>query len=255
MAKFTANGIPLEADLLVFDKDGLMFDSSVFWRELASTRAEVIARQFGDETLALRWARLFGADTRFESGKAVTASVDSLGTMAVASPYEERTITSGMLCEKFGLKWHEARELGIRIFETADRALDLKKAIRPQPGYIDLMRRLIELDVPYCVATSDTLERTRDSMALFGFFDKVRCVITPEDVSEGKPAPDMLQLISRRLNVDPGRIAMIGDSYVDVRMASNAGCIGIGVNADKKMQTAMKPCATAILDDLHQLVF
>ena len=38
MPSFTANGFRLEADLFVFDKDGLMFDSEQFWIELVNER-------------------------------------------------------------------------------------------------------------------------------------------------------------------------------------------------------------------------
>ena len=38
MFTLTANGHAYEADLLVFDKDGLMFDSEQFWIEMANAR-------------------------------------------------------------------------------------------------------------------------------------------------------------------------------------------------------------------------
>ena len=117
------------------------------------------------------------------------------------------------------------------------------------------MRRLRELDVPYGVATSDTLERTKASMELYGAWDKVRFVITPEDVVKGKPAPDMLIRASEITGVPLERIAMVGDSIVDVRMAEAAQSIGIGVSADPEMRKRMEPHAAAVLNSLEELVF
>lgn len=254
MFTFTAAGRPFQADLLVFDKDGLMFDSAIFWRELTNVRVLALLEICNAED-AVEWARLLGADTTLTNGAVKTNWVNPLGIMAVASPFEERTVTAGFLTLKRGWMWHQARERTIALFQAADRALDLRKALRPQPGFVRLMSRLMELDVPYGVATSDTLERTRASMSLYGCWDKVRFVITPEDVREGKPAPDMLMLISKRTQVPLGRIAMIGDSYVDVKMAHAVGSIGIGVSQEADMREKMVPYASAVLQTLEELMF
>ncbi len=254
MPSFTANGKKLEADLFVFDKDGLMFSSEQFWIELANERCRsLLSICSGEQTL--EWAHLMGADTRLAEGnEPYTTQVDPLGILAVASPYEERTVTAGYLVATRGWPWHEARDTATKLFENSDLSLDLGKALKPQPGFVELMKRLAELNVAYGVATSDTLDRTRDSMSLYNCWEKVQFVVTPEDVKEGKPAPDMLLHISRKTGIPLDRIAMVGDSYVDVKMAHNAGSIGIGVSSDVEMQEKMKPFATVVLNSLREII-
>jgi len=254
MPIFTAGSIKLDADLFVFDKDGLMFDSEQFWIEMINARCrELLSMISPDETL--RWASLMGADTVLTAdGEPRTTFVDPLGVCAVASPLEESTITAGYLVALRGCPWHEARAAAVSFLERSNLILDLKKALKPQPGFIGLMRRLAELKLPYGIATSDNFERTRDSMVLYGFWEDVRFVVTPEEVKNGKPAPDMLLYISEKTGVPPERIAMVGDSYVDVKMASNAGSIGIGVSTDPEMRKKMKPYASAVLDSLAEIV-
>lgn len=255
MPSFTANGKQLDVDLFVFDKDGLMFDSEQFWIELANVRCKCLLSMCTKEQ-TIEWARLVGADTEFtEDLTPYTTHVDPLGIMAVASPYEERTITGGFFVERLGLMWHEARDMAVELFRKADDTMDLSKALKAQPGYVELMNNLIQRDIPYGVATSDTYDRTMRSMSLYNCWDKVRFVVTPEDVAEGKPAPDMLQLISKKTGIPLNRIAMVGDSYVDVKMASNAGSIGIGVSADPEMRRKMEPFATVVLNSLEEVVF
>jgi phosphoglycolate phosphatase len=255
MPKFTAGGKQLEADLLVFDKDGLMFDSEQFWIGLVNERCRKLLSFVSPEEI-VRWARLMGADTVFsEDGGLFTTYVDPLGICACAPPREEISITASFLVSANGWPWHQARATAEEVFEQSSRTLDLRKALRPQPGFVALMRRLRELGVPYGVATSDTLERTKASMELYGAWDKVRFVITPEDVIKGKPAPDMLVRASEITGVPLSRIAMIGDSVVDVRMAEAAESIGIGVSADPVMRKRMEPYATVILNSLEELVF
>ena len=253
MPSFTANGKKLEADLFVFDKDGLMFDSEQFWIELANERCRSLLSVCTSEQI-LEWARLMGADTQLEGSEPYTTQVDPLGIMAVASPYEERTVTAGYLVSTKGWPWHEARDTATELFGRSDQLLDLSKALKPQPGFVRLMQRLAELDVPYGVATSDTLDRTKASMSLYDCWEKVRFVITPEDVKEGKPAPDMLLLISKRTGIPIDRIAMVGDSYVDVKMAANAGSIGIGVSNDPEMKQKMASVATVVLNSLEEII-
>ncbi|MBQ6541167.1 MAG: HAD family hydrolase [Lachnospiraceae bacterium] len=255
MPKFTAGGKQLEADLLVFDKDGLMFDSEQFWIELVNERCGKLLRYLSPEEV-VRWARLMGADTvPGEGGEAVTTYVDPLGICACAAPREEISITASFLVSVKGWPWHQARAAAEAVFDESNQTLNLRKALRPQPGFVALMRRLRELDMPYGVATSDTLERTKASMELYGAWDKVRFVITPEDVVKGKPAPDMLIRASEITGVPLERIAMVGDSIVDVRMAEAAQSIGIGVSTDPEMRKRMKPHAAAVLNSLEELVF
>lgn len=253
MPFFTANGKKLKADLFVFDKDGLMFDSMQFWIELVNERCRNIAPVCGDE-MTMKWAHLMGADTQIGAdGDPRTTKVDPLGIFAVASPYEERTVTAGYFVASKGWPWHEARDTAVRLFANSDRTLDLRKALKPQPGFVELIHRLAELNVPYGVATSDTYDRVKDSMSLYNCWDKMQFVVTPEDVKEGKPAPDMLQLISKKTGISLNRIAMVGDSYVDVKMAHNAGSIGLGVSSEPEMREKMKPYATAVLNSLQEI--
>ena len=46
---------------------------------------------------------------------------------------------------------------------------------------------------------------------------------------------------------------MIGDSYVDVKMAKSAGSVGIGVSALTEMREKMKPYATEIITELTEI--
>ena len=254
MPKFSAGGKILEADLFVLDKDGLMFDSEQFWIELLNERVRAVQALTGPEE-ALSWAHLTGGDTVLtEDGGPETTYVEPLGICAVAPPHEEIAVTAGFLVSVRKMPWHEARDAAAGLFERCNHSLDLRKALRPQPGFVKLMRRFAALDVPYGVATSDTWERTKASMELYGAWDKVRFVVTPEDVKASKPAPDMLFKVSELIGVPTDRIAMIGDSYVDVKMAAAAESIGIGVSADPDMRSSMEPFAAAVLNSLEDLI-
>ena len=59
MAKITVNNHAYRADLLVFDKDGLMFDSEQFWIEMANARMRSISKHVSLDSL-IDWTIIEG---------------------------------------------------------------------------------------------------------------------------------------------------------------------------------------------------
>ena len=249
MFSITANGHTYQADLLVFDKDGLMFECEQFWIEMADARLRALRRYCSVEQ-TVGYATMMGVKTEVKNGEPATVFVDPTGILAIAPPTEEVVIMAAYLVDKCGIVWHEARKIAAQLFEDSDADISLDRALKPQPGYVELMKRINDLGIPYGVATSDTVDRTRDSMARYNCWDNVRFVVTSADVERGKPEPDMLEYISKSEKVPLDRMVMIGDSYVDVKMAYAAGSYGIGVTTSAEMQEKMKPYATEILSSL-----
>lgn len=253
MAHISINNNTYEADLLVFDKDGLMFDSEQFWIEMANARIRALSKLCPTEAV-MAWTKLMGVRTEMTGDGKINATwVDPVGIIAIAPPKEEVVILAAFLLDKLGLMWHEARKLAEKLFEESDADISLQRALKPQPGFVELMERINALDIPYGVATSDTYERTKGSMSQYNCWDKVRFVITPLEVSHGKPEPDMLIYISEKQNVPLNRMVMIGDSYVDVKMAQAAGSIGIGVSDSAEMREKMMPYASEIIESLTKI--
>ena len=164
-------------------------------------------------------------------------------------------MTGAFLVDQCGFQWSKARELATLIFEKADQRFVLKNALKARKGFPNILNRIRKTGIPYVVATSDTYSRVVESLNLFDDFQHVSFVVTPQNVKRGKPNPDMLLYIAEKTGIEMKNIMMIGDSYVDVLMASKAGAIGIGVPEEEKMRREMLPYATQIIDDLDQIEF
>ena len=96
-------------------------------------------------------------------------------------------------------------------------------------GMLDLFISLKEKGVRLCVATGNNRYNTEKLLAdnnLVQYFD---LVMTCDDVSKGKPNPEMLEVISEFCNIPKGGMIMIGDSKQDIFMAQNFGCDSVGV--------------------------
>lgn len=70
------------------------------------------------------------------------------------------------------------------------------------------------------------LDAALESVDLKGVFDGSRTA----DETAGKPHPLMLQELMREFGVEPDRVLMIGDTTHDLQMAVNAGCASVGVS-------------------------
>jgi len=253
MIQVNAGGHEFLSELFVFDKDGLLFKSSTFWKNLADARLNALAALAGTG-LASGWAKLMGLVADSDPDGIRVSYVDPVGCFALASPADECTVTAGDLVMRAGLPWNEARKLSREIFSLADNCFDLEASLEPRKGFPGIFKRLREMDIKYGIATSDCHERVIKSIDLFDDSSKLAFVITPEDVNQGKPDAEMIIKISESTGIEPCYITMVGDSFVDVLMAKNAGAVGIGIPEDKAVAEQIKLYTDIILSDLDEIL-
>lgn len=251
MAVLQADGRTLDIEVVVFDKDGLLFDSQYFWKRLAEARLRELSRLLEPEELC-DWIDLFGVRTADEDGE--IAGADPNGIFALASPQEEAVITASLLMRRGGGDWGQCREAAVAAFERSDREFAVFDALLPKPGFPAVFDRLREAGIRYGIATSDDSRRTIDSVGRYATVGELAFIVTPADVRRGKPNPDMLEWIAERTGARPERIAMIGDSFIDMQMARQAGCFGIGIPDDPEMREKMRPFADAIVGSLEEII-
>jgi HAD superfamily hydrolase (TIGR01509 family) len=82
---------------------------------------------------------------------------------------------------------------------------------------------------PKCVASSSTADRVRvslDATDLSRFFGSY--VFSANDVSRGKPAPDLFQHAARQMRIEPAECLVVEDSPAGVAAAVAAGMTAIG---------------------------
>lgn len=247
MAAINIAGKTYDIELFVFDKDGLMFKSQTFWSELGEARINSLKKYLCCSDCLL-WCKLFGLEVT--NGK--VTYTDPVGIFATASPQEEISVTAGFLISRLGISWSQARAAAKEVFLNADENLCLAKALCPHLGFPEILHKLQKANIPWTVATSDTEQRVVESLNLFGT-DMPMYIITPAHVKNGKPNPDMLKLISEKTNIPLSKIAMVGDSYVDVQMAKAAGAIGIGIPETAEMRKKAAQFSDIIIESLNEI--
>jgi len=250
MARVVANGVEKDIDLFVFDKDGLMFKTQGFWAEIGNRRMFYLKKYLNDAALK-EWARVFGL-TLNEQGE--VTYTDPKGILAVAAPREEVVVTAGLIVQANNIQWDTALNYAHPVFKDADDNFQLAKALVPQKGFPEIFARLRAVGIKYAIATSDTIPRAQQSMELFGEVPP-EVIVVSDMVKRGKPAPDMLVLAAEKCGVPLDKTVMIGDSFVDVKMAFDAGAaMGIGIPETEEMREEMKPYTKAIVDSLDDII-
>jgi len=253
MIRVRAGGREFQSELFVFDKDGLLFKSMTFWKNLAAARINALAELAG-AGLTSGWTKLMGIETDCGPDGIRVTYVNATGCFALASPNEECIVTAGYLAANSERPWNEARALGREIFSLADSSFDLKAALEPRKGFPEIFGRLREANVKYGIATSDNYERTIQSIEIFDDPSKLAFIITPEDVTRGKPDAEMIEQISKTMGVAPRYITMIGDSYVDALMAKNAGAVCVGMPESLEMEEQIKRYTDIIVSDFDEII-
>ncbi|MCK4794337.1 MAG: HAD family hydrolase, partial [Desulfobacteraceae bacterium] len=115
------------------------------------------------------------------------------------------------------------------LLAAADKRMPKSTYTNPLPGVPNTLIELAKCGLPLCVLTSDIRKRAADMIRELDFEDAITCIITPEDVEKGKPAPDMIIHAAKKLNVTVSKIAMVGDSVLDIKMARAAGAFPVAV--------------------------
>ena len=137
------------------------------------------------------------------------------------------------------------------LFETdyhTELFARFRRSLAPMPGVADALDRLGNL----CVASSGTHERIRVSRVATGRLARFGGrIFSAEDVSRGKPAPDLFLHAARAYGASPARCVVIEDSATGVEAANAAGMTGAGVA--RVMSAAELVHATGVFTSMREL--
>lgn len=114
--------------------------------------------------------------------------------------------------------------------ETDEIFVDmLPREIRLMPGLESLLQRIESLNVPKAVATSSHRQFATKALGFFDLEPRFEFILTSEDITEGKPHPEIYLTAATRLDVAPREMLVLEDSYTGSRSAAAAGAYTIAV--------------------------
>lgn len=211
--------LPRKARAVIFDMDGLIFDTEPLYRD-----AIMAAAGAGGHDMPL----------------AFCLSTIGLSGEAIRALYNER-FGEGFDFDGF---WITASK---RFYEMAASQLRLKA------GVVELLDLLDDLRLPRAIATSSHHEDVRHHLDAHSLLDQFQAVVAHGDYARGKPNPDPYLKAAGRLGIEPARCLALEDSYNGVRAASNAGMMTIMVPDLLAATAEMEKLCVCIARDLHQV--
>jgi beta-phosphoglucomutase family hydrolase len=128
-----------------------------------------------------------------------------------------------------GGKVSRAQAEAISLEKEAGFRRRIRQDLRPLPGVLELMKSLAGSGFRMAVASAAPRENIELLTGGLGIADCFRAVVSAEDVTAGKPNPQVFQLAARKLGVEPGRCLVIEDAVAGVDAAKRAGmrCLAV----------------------------
>jgi phosphoglycolate phosphatase len=185
---------PRQFDLIAFDWDGTLFDSTA----LITRSIQNAVRDVGGAVPSDR-------DAAYVIGMGLMQALAHAAPDVPPSRYPE-----------LGARYRHHYGLQQKHISLFDGVLPLLADLRARQHLL-------------VVATGKSrhgLDEALQAVELRGTFDGSRTA----DETAGKPHPQMLQELMREFDVLPARTLMIGDTTHDLQMALNAGCASVGVS-------------------------
>ncbi|HEX3333700.1 MAG TPA: HAD-IA family hydrolase [Acidimicrobiales bacterium] len=148
-------------------------------------------------------------------------------------------------------------ERATAAFAAAYESLLASGSVTPLPGAVGVIRTLRAGGVKVCLTTGFAPSTRHALMAALGWQREVDLALSPADVGRGRPAPDMVLGAMDRLGVvDPGAVAVVGDTVSDLEAGTAAGAgvvVGVLTGAHDEATLTAAP-HTALLADVTGLV-
>ncbi len=101
--------------------------------------------------------------------------------------------------------------------------------VTPVRGTVALLDDLAAHGVLVGIASAAPKPNRDFVLDRLGLRDRFRVIVGAEEVSRGKPEPDLFLLGAARLGVDPGAVLVFEDAHLGVQAAVAAGMIACGV--------------------------
>lgn len=122
----------------------------------------------------------------------------------------------------------EVRRLSLRK-EAAYREVVVERGLSALPGVREFLERLRDAGVPNCIGSSTHRENITTILGVLGFEGLFGGMVTSEDVTHGKPHPDVFLKAAAKTGVVPARCIVFEDALAGIEAGLAGGMKVVGV--------------------------
>jgi HAD superfamily hydrolase (TIGR01509 family) len=211
--------LPRRPAAVVFDMDGVLFDTETLYRDAFFAAAE-------------------------DGGHALT---EALFQRMIGSPWPANR---AMLLDELGEDF-PAEALRADAHARLHHAMAAGDYLKP--GVAKLLDALDEWGLERAIATSSTHDAVAANLLAHEMEHRFHHVVADGDYARGKPSPDPFLTAAARIGVAPELCVALEDSHHGVRSASAAGMMTIMVPDLLEATDEMRALCATIATDLHQV--
>jgi HAD superfamily hydrolase (TIGR01509 family) len=184
-----------QIEAVAFDCDGLMFNT------------EESFNVAGRELLRRRGHELTPEVLRIMMGRRAVEAFDALvSNLRLEDP-------PALLQQEYEGLFHAALEGRLNVM----------------PGLLDLLALIEDRGLPKAVCTSSDRNHLQHVLGRFELLSRFDTTLTAEDVTHGKPHPEIYLAAAKRLGVSPERLLVLEDSENGTKAAVAAGAVAVSV--------------------------
>jgi HAD superfamily hydrolase (TIGR01509 family) len=180
---------------VVFDRDGLMFNTEELYVEVGT---EILRRRGYEFTPDL-----------------IDRMMGRTGPVALQIMIDMHTLKATV------------EELVAETDEIFPELLRTKLA--PMPGLVELLAALERHNIPKGIATSSRRSFVTKVLAKFNYEPRFAPILSSEDITHGKPDPEIYLTAAKQIGVAPSEMLVLEDSQNGCRAALAAGAITVAV--------------------------
>ena len=113
--------------------------------------------------------------------------------------------------------------------EEIYREIIISDGIEPLPGVRDLLQSLRSEEIACSIASSTPIANIETVMGMIGLSDYFDAITAAEDVSNGKPNPEVFLKAAEKIKVDPKNCVVFEDAHVGIEagLAANMQVIAV----------------------------
>lgn len=182
---------PPPGGAFIFDKDGTLLDTETLWYEAYERLLTPYGRSHDLQT----HRRMMGA-----------SPLDCIELLRETHPMLSRD--SAPLLEARDQYFHEVRR---------------EHDVKPLPGVVAFLDACRRHSIPLGIATSASRATTAEELRALGWEERFATIVTADDVTHHKPAPDIYLEAAHRLGVPPTGCLAFEDGFRGLESAMAAG--------------------------------
>ncbi|MEJ0065570.1 MAG: HAD family phosphatase [Caulobacteraceae bacterium] len=204
---------------MIFDMDGLLFDTEALWQEALLSAAAEGRHEIPDEVYH----------------KSIGVRRSQCRGLFLSHFGED------FLFDDFHANWSR------HFWLIAGNKLALK------PGVLELLEFLDQLRLPRAIATSSSRTTVEHHLTSHGLMDRFDAIVCRGDYEKGKPAPDPFLKAAERLGIEPRLCLALEDSHIGVRSASAAGMMTVMAPDLLQPTEDISALCVFVARDLHEV--